>query len=84
MKTSPERTAWHPTSLLAVLAIWLATIGNLPFWMAIWKLPETQGWGALVTMGSLWLILLALLGWFLCLWVWPRWLKPWAWPSSAP
>ena len=76
MKTSPERTAWHPTSLLAVLAIWLATVGNLPFWMAIWKLPETQGWGALATMGSLWLILLALLGWFLCLWVWPRWLKP--------
>ena len=75
MKTLPERTAWHPTSLLAVLALWLATIGNLPFWMAIWKLPETQGWGALATMGSLWLILLALLVWFLCLWVWPRWLK---------
>jgi lipid A ethanolaminephosphotransferase len=76
MKTSPERTAWHPTSLLAVLAIWLATVGNLPFWMAIWKLPETQGWGALATMGSLWLIMLALLVWFLSLWVWPRWLKP--------
>ena len=76
MKLLSERTAWHPTSLLAVLAIWLATVGNLPFWMAIWKLPETQGWGALATMGSLWLILLALLVWFLCLWVWPRWLKP--------
>jgi lipid A ethanolaminephosphotransferase len=76
MKIFPDRTPWHPTSLLAVLALWLATIGNLPFWMAIWKLPETQGWGALATMGSLWLILLALLVWFLCLWVWPRWLKP--------
>ncbi len=76
MKIFPERTAWHPTHLLAVLALWLATIGNLPFWMAIWRLPETRGWGALATMGSLWLILLALLGWFLCLWVWPRWLKP--------
>ncbi len=76
MKIFPDRTPWHPTSLLAVLALWLATIGNLPFWMAIWKLPETQGWGALATMASLWLILLALLVWFLCLWVWPRWLKP--------
>jgi lipid A ethanolaminephosphotransferase len=70
------RSAWHPTRLLAVLVLWLATLGNLPFWMAIWQLPETQGLRALTTMGSLWVILAALLGWFLCLWVWPRWLKP--------
>ena len=70
------RSAWHPTHLLAVLVLWLATVGNLPFWMAIWQLPETQGLRALTTMGSLWVILTALLGWFLCLWVWPRWLKP--------
>lgn len=43
--------------------------------MAIWRLPETQGVRALTTMGGLWVILLALLCWFLCLWVWPRWLK---------
>ena len=76
MKLLTTRKAWHPTRLLAVLVLWLATVGNLPFWMAIWQLPETQGVRALTTMGSLWLILLALLGWFLCLWVWPRWLKP--------
>jgi lipid A ethanolaminephosphotransferase len=70
-----SRTAWYPTRLLAVVALWLATVGNLPFWMAIWKLPETQGFRALATMGSLWVILLALLVWFLCLWVWPRWIK---------
>ena len=75
MKLFSPRTAWHPTSLLAVVVLWLATVGNLPFWMAIWQLPETQGLRALTTLGSLWLILLALLGWFLCLWVWPRWLK---------
>jgi lipid A ethanolaminephosphotransferase len=69
-------TAWHPTRLLAVLVLWLATVGNLPFWMAIWQLPETQGLRAVTTMGSLWVILLALLGWFLSWWVWPRWLKP--------
>ncbi|WP_414013390.1 phosphoethanolamine transferase [Limnohabitans sp.] len=44
--------------------------------MAIWQLPETQGLRAVTTMGSLWLILVSLLGCFLCLWVWPRWLKP--------
>ncbi len=76
MKIFSGHTPWHPTSLLAVLALWLATVGNLPFWMAIWKLPETQGWRAVSTMGSLWVILLALLVWFLCLWAWPRWLKP--------
>ena len=76
MNLLTPRTAWHPTRLLAVLVLWLATVGNLPFWMAIWQLPETQGMRALTTMGSLWVILLALLGWFLSLWVWPRWLKP--------
>ncbi|PUE13118.1 phosphoethanolamine transferase [Limnohabitans sp. T6-20] len=62
--------------MLMVLALWLGTVGNFPFWMALWKLPETQGFRALTTMTSLWLILLCLLGWFVCLWVWPRWLKP--------
>ncbi len=76
MKLLSARSAWHPTSLLMVLTVWLATVGNAPFWMAIWKLPETQGFRALTTMASLWLILLCLLGWFVCLWVWPRWLKP--------
>lgn len=76
MKIFPNRSPWHPTSLLMVLSVWLATVGNAPFWMAIWKLPETQGFRALTTMASLWLILLCLLGWFVCFWVWPRWLKP--------
>jgi len=76
MNLLTPRTAWHPTRLLAVLVLWLATVGNLPFWMALWQLPETQGMRALSTVGSLWVILLALLGWFLSLWVWPRWLKP--------
>ena len=76
MKFLTARSAWHPLSLLAVLSLWIGTVGNLPFWLAIWKLPETQGLRALSTMGSLWLILVCLLGWFMCLWVWPRWLKP--------
>ena len=76
MKLTSARTAWHPTALLMVLTLWLGTVGNLPFWMAIWNLPETQGLRAVTTLGSLWLILVGLVSWFLCLWVWPRWLKP--------
>ena len=76
MKLLTARSDWHPTTLLTVLTVWLGTVGNLPFWMAIWQLPETQGVRALTTMASLWVILLGLVGWFLCLWVWPRWLKP--------
>ena len=52
MNLLTPRTAWHPTRLLAVLVLWLATVGNLPFWMAIWQLPETQGMRALSTVGS--------------------------------
>ncbi|MEK7345995.1 MAG: phosphoethanolamine--lipid A transferase [Pseudomonadota bacterium] len=76
MKSLTARSAWHPTTLLAVLTVWLVAVGNLPFWMAVGQLPETQGVRALTTMASLGLILLGLVGWFLCLWVWPRWLKP--------
>ncbi len=67
---------WHPTTLLLVLAIWLSTAGNLPMWLTVWQLPETQGLKALLTLGSLVLILLSMVSWFLLLWVWPKWLKP--------
>ena len=47
------RNAWHPTTLLLALAVWLATLGNVPLWRAIWRLPETQGPHALMTLGTL-------------------------------
>jgi lipid A ethanolaminephosphotransferase len=75
MKLFSARSAWHPTALLAVLTVWLGTVGNVAFWLALWRLPETQGFRALITLGGLWVLLLALLLGFLCLWVWPRWLK---------
>jgi lipid A ethanolaminephosphotransferase len=76
MNLFSARTPWHPTALLAVLAVWLGTVGNLPLWLAVWRLPETQGAHALTTVASLMLIVLGLLGLFLSLLVWPRWLKP--------
>lgn len=70
------RILWHPLSLSAILALWLTTIGNLALWTAIWRLPETQGLRALVTMISLGLLVLALTMVLLALIVWPRWRKP--------
>ncbi|MFW9620848.1 MAG: phosphoethanolamine transferase domain-containing protein, partial [Macromonas sp.] len=67
---------WHPTHLLWVLCAWLVTAGNLPLWLALWRLPEVSAarMGLLVPLlsGVLCCALAALLG----LLVWPRWLKP--------
>lgn len=67
---------WHPTTLLMVLAIWLSTAGNLPLWLSVWQLPETQGFKAVTTLGSLVLILWSMVSWLLLFLVWPKWLKP--------
>jgi lipid A ethanolaminephosphotransferase len=71
-----SRTPWHPLALLAVLALWLATLGNLPLWGAVWRLPETHGWHALATTVNLGLLLFALTLALLSVTVWPRWRKP--------
>lgn len=70
------RTSWHPLALSAILAAWLTTVGNLPLWLAILRLPETQGWHALVTVANLLMLVLALTLLFLSLTMWPRWRKP--------
>lgn len=74
--TLPRRTPWHPTALLLVLALWLATIGNLPLWAALWRLPESHGVQSAVSLGTQVLLVLAATLVLLCLVVWPRWRKP--------
>ena len=75
MKFFSPATPWHPTSLLLVLTAWLGTVGNLPLWLAIWRLPETQGFRGVTTLLGFMLVVLGLLSLFMCLVVWPRWLK---------
>ncbi len=41
-RTTPASRVWHPLSLVTLLAIWLATLGNWPLWQALWRLPELQ------------------------------------------
>ena len=77
MKFFSVASPWHPTSLLMVLALWLATAGNLPLWMAVWRLPETQGFRGVVTLLGFILVVLSLLALLMCLVIWPRWRK-WA------
>lgn len=76
MKSPFKNQPWHPTTLLLVLALWLTTAGNLPMWLTVWQLPETQGFKALTSLGSLILILLSMVTWLLLMVVWPKWLKP--------
>ena len=73
---SPTFTAWHPSTLLLVLAVWLSTLGNLPLWLALWRLPELHTSRALLGAIGLAVVLAAVLFATLALLVWPRWLKP--------
>lgn len=61
---------WHPVALLGVLALWLATVGNGPLWLAVVR-QLREGGGAIAGPVLLWgaALNLALLAWA----VWPRW-----------
>jgi glucan phosphoethanolaminetransferase (alkaline phosphatase superfamily) len=63
-------------ALLGLLALWLATLGNLPLWLTVWQLPETHGAHAVLMFIGLGLLLLAFSLLALALLVWPRWFKP--------
>ena len=73
---SSTPTAWHPSNLLLVLAVWLSTLGNLPLWLALWRLPELHTPRALAGAFGLAVVLTAVLFVTLALLVWPRWIKP--------
>ncbi|MHB8951302.1 MAG: phosphoethanolamine transferase [Rhodoferax sp.] len=68
--------AWHPTSLIWVLTLWISTVGNLPLWLALGQLPELQSPRAALGALALALALAGILFATLAFLVWPRWLKP--------
>ena len=73
---STPRTPWHPATLLALLALWLTTAGNLPLWRALWALPDSQGARSAFTAGAFGLVVGGATLALLTLLVWPRWRKP--------
>lgn len=70
-----HRNVWHPITLLLMLAVWLATIGNLPLWLAVARLPEITPVQASKTLAFLIPALISFSTAFLALTLWPRWLK---------
>lgn len=66
---------WHPTHLLIVLALWLASIGNAPLWAELYRLLPASGGLRPLTLAAWGLALSGATLAFLALWVWPRWLK---------
>lgn len=66
----PTSAPWSPTALVLLVALWLATVGNLPLWRALAALPEVQGpagigfaVGFAVLIGGVLAAVLALLSW---------------------
>ena len=64
-----------PVTMLVVLGLWLATVGNVPLWWALAHLPEMQAAG-LAAWFTLVLLLLAFNLCVLGLLVWPAWRRP--------
>ncbi len=66
----------HPTRLMVLASIWLATIGNLALWQELARLPEMNDWRA-VWFGIAFAVLIAsLLCMLMSLLCWRRTLKP--------
>ncbi len=61
-----------PLALVLLVAGWLATVGNLPLWRAVWALPEHSGWRGVVFSVALALGIGAALVLVLSLLAWPR------------
>ena len=57
----PLARAWHPTRLILVLTLWISTVGNLPLWLALGRLPELQSARAVLGVLGLALALAGLL-----------------------
>ncbi len=69
------RRGWSPQAAVLLVAGWLATVGNLPLWRAVWALPEHNGWRGLVFSAALAVWIGAALVVLLSLLAWPRLFK---------
>ena len=63
-------SGWHPAKLLTMLSLWFATLGNLPLWLELARLPEMNDWRAVwftlsfaVIIAAMQMVVLSLLNW---------------------
>ena len=62
--------------LVVAVSIWLASVGNIPLWMALWRLPEVSALHGTLFVFAFFLFVAALLVAFLSLFAWRWTLKP--------
>ena len=63
-------SGWHPAKLLTMFSLWFATLGNLPLWLELARLPEMNDWRAVwftlsfaVIIAAMLMVVLSLLNW---------------------
>ncbi|HMS28075.1 MAG TPA: phosphoethanolamine--lipid A transferase [Burkholderiaceae bacterium] len=69
-------SGWRAPKLLALCSLWLATLGNIPLWVELARLPEMNDWRALWFILSFAIVIASLLMMVMSLFNW-RWvIKP--------
>lgn len=71
--SSPRPRGIHPIALELLLALWLATVGNLALWRAVYLSPDVQQPGGLWVMGALAVVVSAALVAALGVVMWGPW-----------
>ena len=69
-------SGWHPTALVLLLALWLASVGNLPLWHALWRLHASGAVSLWPAAATCVMVLVGLTAGSLCLTMWSRWRRP--------
>lgn len=73
---SSTKTSIHPSWLIVLTSIWLATVGNIALWQTLARLPEMNDWRAAWFGIAFAVLIAALLSMLLSLMCWHWTLKP--------
>lgn len=75
-KTASSPVGTHPSWLIIITSLWLATLGNLPLWLELYRLPEMNDLDAVWFAMAFALLIAALLTMVFSLLCWRWTLKP--------
>ena len=68
--------ARSPVAVVIVSSLWLATVCNLPWWQALFKLPQLEGWHGVWSSILIAIMIAGAITSLLGVWVWRWTLKP--------